>query len=160
MHPTFQLVKRHCSPRDFQLSLLGVLLLWPLATWSSGTADLNAIVQRWIETNDRDLEAAPHYNYFERIRDDSGTKTYEVTMLFGSPYKRLVKQNGKPLSDEGCQQQEDAFEQTLRDREAKQSIRRHHVAVFSIVDRARRLPTRTAWVSHSRRGQLNCCTSA
>jgi len=43
-----------------------------------------------VEANERDWQAAPKYNYFERDQIGAGTKTYQVLMILGSPYHRLV----------------------------------------------------------------------
>ena len=52
--------------------------------------DVTTIVERWAAANQRDVDASPHYSYFERDRDQEGTKLYEVTPLLGSPFKRLL----------------------------------------------------------------------
>ncbi len=62
--------------------------------------DVQSIIQKSVEANQRDFEAAPDFNYKERDRDPDGkgSKTYQVTMIEGSPYQRLIEVNGKPLS--------------------------------------------------------------
>jgi uncharacterized membrane protein len=102
-----------------QLLSICVLLLGSPAIGSTATPGVNTIVQRWTEANRRDFEAMPHYRYFERIRDDDGTKTYEITMLFGRPYKRLVSEDGKALPDDERRHQEDAFDEARRERAAE-----------------------------------------
>jgi hypothetical protein len=131
MHWTFQLfradygravcrrVLKSKTRGRLQLFSIGMLLLWSPALGPAGAADVNTIVSRWTEANRRDFEAAPQYRYLERIRDDDGTKTYEVTMLFGRPFKRLVEQDDKALTDERRRHQEEAFEQARREREAE-----------------------------------------
>src|SRR5579872_6433547 len=61
-----------------------------------GVLDGDTIVRRSTAANRADWAAAPDYGYMERTRDDDGTKTYDVTMILGSSYKRLVK-NGDTL---------------------------------------------------------------
>jgi len=58
--------------------------------------DGDTIVRRSTVANRADWATAPDYGYMERTRDDDGTKTYDVTMILGSSYKRLVK-NGDTL---------------------------------------------------------------
>ncbi len=59
------------------------------------------IIQRSVEANAADWKAAPDYDYFERDQQlGGGTKTYQVLMIWGSPYQRLVAVNGKPVSPE------------------------------------------------------------
>jgi hypothetical protein len=69
--------------------------------------DAREIVQRAIQVNDRNEEASRNYTYLERqdIRtlDGSGheksrkIETWDVTLLEGSPYRRLVARDDKPL---------------------------------------------------------------
>jgi len=58
---------------------------------------VEAIIQRSVAANQRDWNAAPQYSYCERDRQENGTKTYEATMILGSPYRRLVARNNEPL---------------------------------------------------------------
>ncbi|MGH9502843.1 MAG: hypothetical protein ACRD20_08335 [Terriglobales bacterium] len=63
--------------------------------------DVSTIIQRSVEANAADWKAAPEYDYLECDQQpDGGSRTYEVRMIVGSPYERLVALNGKPLSRE------------------------------------------------------------
>lgn len=64
---------------------------------TTSPASVRAIIQSSVEANNRDWQAAPEYSYFERDRTPGGTRAYSVTMILGSPYRRLVAVNGKPL---------------------------------------------------------------
>ena len=86
-------------------SLVASLQVWPailLAAASLGSVntgiDAPTIIQRSVAANERDWQAAPAYNYFERDHTRDNTKTYFVTMINGSPYRRLVAINGEPLT--------------------------------------------------------------
>ncbi len=61
--------------------------------------DVKTIILKSVEANERDWEAAPHYDYSERIRIDKETRTNEVLMIEGSPYERLIGVNGTTVSD-------------------------------------------------------------
>jgi hypothetical protein len=61
--------------------------------------DVEAIVQRSVAANDKDFQAASNYNYEERERAGGVTKLYQVTMIGGTPYQRLLAVNGEPLSE-------------------------------------------------------------
>ena len=52
--------------------------------------DIQTIVERSIATNEADWRDEPSYDHWER--DDSGdeAKTYQVLMIDGTPYERLV----------------------------------------------------------------------
>jgi hypothetical protein len=60
--------------------------------------DGDTIVRRSMAANRADWAAAPDYAYMERTHDDDGTKTYDVTMIRGSSYKRLIKDGDTLLS--------------------------------------------------------------
>jgi len=60
--------------------------------------DAVTIIQRSVAALRADWKAAPQYNYHERDLENHITKTYEVMMILGSPYQRLVAINGTQLS--------------------------------------------------------------
>jgi hypothetical protein len=78
--------------------LLVVLTL--LATPSQGgiTPDPTDIIQQSVGASHRNLSMAPEFDYFERQLTRDGSKTYAITMMNGSPYRRLTEINGQPLS--------------------------------------------------------------
>jgi hypothetical protein len=69
--------------------------------------DAKQIVQRAVQVNDRNEEIARDYTYLERqdLREMDGSgrvkehrvETWDVTLLEGSPYRRLVARNDQPL---------------------------------------------------------------
>jgi hypothetical protein len=59
--------------------------------------DPDAIIRRSTAANRADWAASPKFEYTEQVRDDDGARTYAVTMLFGTPYKRLIAVDGHPL---------------------------------------------------------------
>jgi hypothetical protein len=68
---------------------------------------------------------ARNYTYLEhqevRTRDGAKTKvresnTWDVTLLEGSPYRRLVARNGQPLSAKEQQQEEEKLRKSIDDR--------------------------------------------
>jgi len=65
---------------------------------AAGQLEVQTIVQRSVQANDKDWQAAPAYSYFERDVQGEGTRTSEVTMIMGSSYYRLVAVDGKPLT--------------------------------------------------------------
>ena len=75
------------------------LYLILLATsMSSPPPSVRTIIQRSLDANQRDWNAAPQYSYRERDGPEGASKTYEVRMILGSPYRRLVAVDGEPLS--------------------------------------------------------------
>lgn len=69
--------------------------------------DANTIIQRSVQALRLDWQAESQFNYVETDVEDHGTRTYQVTMILGSPYQRLIAINHKPLSasDRGKEQQ-------------------------------------------------------
>jgi hypothetical protein len=79
--------------------------------------DAKTIIQRSVEANARDWKAAPDYDNYERdLQPGGGTKTYEVMMILGSPYQRLVAVNGKPLPAEQQKQEQQKLDATIAQR--------------------------------------------
>jgi hypothetical protein len=81
--------------------------------------DVTSIIQKSVEANNRDWDADPNYDYVERDRDAHGSKTYEVTMISGSPYERLIEVNGRKLEGEQAAEQQKKFESTVSERRAE-----------------------------------------
>lgn len=81
--------------------------------------DVSAIIQKSVAANDRDWDADPEFDYYETDRDASGTKTYQVTTQYGTPYERLVAISGKQLSMSQKQQEERKFEKAMTQRRAE-----------------------------------------
>ena len=52
--------------------------------------DVSTIVERSVAANDKDFAAEPKFNFKERDRTGKTTKTFQVTMIDGSPYQRLL----------------------------------------------------------------------
>jgi hypothetical protein len=92
---------------------------------------VDGIVRQWMAANRRDFEATPHYDYSERDKDDSGSKTYDVEMLLGTPYKRLIAVNGRPLSqDERRKHAEDFADERTRRQEESPDERADRLAEY------------------------------
>jgi hypothetical protein len=76
-------------------------------TIAAGADDAREIVRRSVNAGDENVRAARNYTFRERNEgktlDGSGrvtkteVETYDVTLLDGSPYKRLVSRDDKPL---------------------------------------------------------------
>lgn len=60
--------------------------------------DVKTIIERSVAANATDFNAAPEFNHKVTERGADGSKTYEVTMIDGSPYRRLIAVNGEPLA--------------------------------------------------------------
>ena len=97
-----------------------------------GEPDVKEIIAKSVEANQRDFKAAPDFNWKERDRTPSGgSKTYQVEMIDGSPYYRLIMLNGKPLSP-AQEAQEKRKEQQARQQRKSESPaqRKQRIAKF------------------------------
>ena len=83
---------------------------------ASADDNVATIIQRSVEANNRDWDAAPQFDYSERDQGTDGSKTYAVTMLYGSPYRRLTAVDGKRLSAEKEAEEQKKFEKVLSER--------------------------------------------
>jgi hypothetical protein len=93
---------------------------------SSASPDVQELIRRSVNAIESDWKQAPNYTFVERDveskKDAPPTvKTYEVLMIEGSPYNRLMALNDRPLN-----QTEQAVEQ--RKLEMETSRREHESA--------------------------------
>jgi hypothetical protein len=100
--------------RTNALPVLGVVLLCSIA--STAQEDVSSIIQRSVEANNRDWAAVPEFNNRERDRTKDGDKTYAVTMLYGSPYQRLIAVNGQPVSPQKEKEEQKKYQQAVEQR--------------------------------------------
>lgn len=79
------------------------------------------IVRRSVDNTNADWAAAPHYTFTERdITTKNGrrtAKTYQVLMLNGSPYNKLLMSDGHKLSREQAAAEESKLQQEKMRRE-------------------------------------------
>ena len=88
--------------------------------------DAREIVRRGVEIDRKNLEIARNYTYLERDEtrelDGSGKvkstkiQTWDVTLLEGSRYRRLVARNDRPLSSKEQQREEDKLRKSIEER--------------------------------------------
>jgi len=107
--------------------LLFAALLAPILASVSGSAQqlgANEIIQRSVEVNRKDWDAAPGYDYFQRERDGEKSKTYEEIMLSGSRYERLVAIDDRPLSPEDEAKERHRFQKAMAQRQQESPDKR------------------------------------
>jgi hypothetical protein len=103
----------------FRLAALSPLLALSLYADVRTAETAETIIAKSVQANERDWHAEPQYSYTQTTKDSTGTKTYEVTMLFGSPYKRLVRVNGEPLSPQERDREQQKFNEALARRRSQ-----------------------------------------
>lgn len=119
-------------PILFSVLAIGFARILPAAA-AGGAPCADEIVRRSVAANQADWKAAPAYSFTERDVEShrGGVKTvkiYRTLMLFGSPYRRLIGVDDRPLS-----KQQDARERSKLKAEATRRSRQ------SPAGRARRI---------------------
>jgi hypothetical protein len=103
-----------------------VLVFLAAACSLAGAADPREIVRRSTERMDENLAVARNYTFLERsetreLDSDGHVKTrkillYDVTLLEGSPYRRLVGKDDHPLSQDEERGEEKKLQASIADR--------------------------------------------
>jgi hypothetical protein len=88
--------------------------------------DPREIVRRSVEIDRKNAEIARNYTFLERqeVRELDGSgevkstrnQTWDVTLLEGSPYRRLVARNDQPLSPKEQKKEEDKLRRSIEQR--------------------------------------------
>ena len=97
-------------------------LLSVVALGQSGQDNVTEIIKRSSAAMENNWKAAPGFSYTERdVQSKKGgaqvTKTYEVALIEGSNYNRLVAVNDRPLSKTQEQQEEQKFRAEIQKRQ-------------------------------------------
>jgi hypothetical protein len=90
----------------------------------AGALDANTIIQRSVQVVRWDWQVAPRFNYIERDVVDHGTRTYQVTMILGSPYQRLIAINQKPLAASDREKEQQKLNQVIAGRRKESKAQR------------------------------------
>jgi hypothetical protein len=110
-------MRLHLRPVVYSLSLLVGILSFSGFSLAQQQEDPATIVRKSAEANDRDWEAVPKYDNYERDRTKDGDKTFAVTMLDGSPYERVVAINGRKLTGDKEKEEQKKYEKAVNDRQ-------------------------------------------
>lgn len=82
--------------------------------------DVRGIIQRSVAANEVNWKAAPNYTFVERDVEAKGathtTKTYQVLMIEGSQYNKVIAINDKPLNAAQQAQEEKKLQQEIAHR--------------------------------------------
>jgi len=113
-------VAPHPASKIMYLAVLCILSL----THTSAQDDVRTIMQHSVDANRTDWQAAPTYDYFERDEENGQTKIYEVIMILGSPYERLVAVNGEPLTVDQQAAEQHKLDQVTARRQQESSEQR------------------------------------
>ena len=116
-------------------TVLGVVLLISGPSLAQETAA--SILEKSAEANRRDWAAATQFDNDERDIDKNGDKTYRVTMLFGSPYQRLIAVNGHDLSSGQQEEEQKKYEDAVQQRQHESPAQRSQRIAKYEADRKR-----------------------
>lgn len=97
-----------------------------LATAAAQPPDAREIMRRSVEANDQNWKIARNYTFLERVEehqlDSAGRiktkeiKTFDVTLLEGSPYRRLVERNDHPLAPDEKKKEQEKLTRSIAER--------------------------------------------
>jgi len=100
-----------------------------LIGFPANAQDVREIVRRAFELNQKTEELSQNYTFLQtehvRMLDGKGgvkrdtSKTEDITVLEGSPYRRLVARNGKPLTPEEQKQEDERLKRSDEERRAE-----------------------------------------
>ncbi len=107
----------------------------PAPTPTLPASNPTEIVQQSVINTNRDWAAAPHFNFTEHdVITEHGVrtvKTYQVLMIDGSPYNKVIAENGKPLSSsEAAEEERKLQEETARRNAETPAERRKRIAEY------------------------------
>jgi hypothetical protein len=102
--------------KRFLVGLLCILCV-SSAPLCAQSPDAEEIVKRSVEFTQKDWKQTPNYDYFERDLEPGHSKTYEVLMILGSRYRRLVAMDDQPLPPELAAREEELLRKARSDRE-------------------------------------------
>jgi hypothetical protein len=107
-------------------ALLRLLALFAASMGLCAAQDAREIVERSISLDKRFSEAVLDYAYVQHVEqrdlDSKGaakrvtSRDYEVMLIEGTPYMRLVRRNGKPLAPDEEREQRQRLEQVIAGR--------------------------------------------
>lgn len=95
--------------------------------------DAVSIVRKSVARDSHNWAIAKDYTYLEEReeRPSGQRKTFEVTMLYGQPYRRLMRKNGQPLPENEERKEREKFEKAAAERrDEKPEKRRERLAEF------------------------------
>src|SRR5215471_6673403 len=90
------------------------------------TNDPKEIIRRSVEIDHKTMERARNYTCqqreVEKHLDSHGAvksveaKTWDITVLYGEPYSRLIQKNDKPLSEKDAKKEDEKMDKFIAER--------------------------------------------
>lgn len=117
-----------------QSSMRIALALVPLAVAAAQPPDPSEIIRRSLTANEQNWAAARNYTFLQRTEerrvDSAGRvkskniKTYDITLLEGSPYLRLVEREDRPLPAAEERREQEKLQKSIADRQKETPAQR------------------------------------
>jgi hypothetical protein len=114
---------------------LQMLILLGAGAVFAVSPDVQDIVRRSVENNQKNWKAGPEYSFTETdVEAKSGKttrRTYRVTMIDGSPYNELLAENGEPLTGaRAAVEKKKLQEETAQRRAESPAARQRRIAAY------------------------------
>ena len=110
------------------LSGMAALFLASSLAWGDGLSS-NEIIKRSVAASERNWKAAPNWSFIERDAQPGNgqttSKTYQVLMIEGSQYNKLIALNDQALSAEQNAKEERKLEREIEKRRNESSADRN-----------------------------------
>jgi len=107
------------------MRLIVLIATLSMAVSACAQLDVATIIKRSLEVSNADWQAAPQYDHFESdLQPDGGTRTYEVMMILGSDYQRLVAVSGQPIPPEEQASEQQKLEHVIAQRQSESPSQR------------------------------------
>ncbi len=111
-----------------------VLVLAAVASGAGQVPDIGTLIDRSIVASDNNWKIARNYTFVERseqrqLDSDGRVKsrrilTYDITLLEGSPYRRLTQRDDKPLSADENRKEEEKLRKSNEERRKETAAQR------------------------------------
>ncbi len=118
----------------FRAALLLFVLLTPHALFPALKPQAVDIIRKAFEADQENAEIARNYTFHERIENrffgkkgkllDANSKTWDITLLDGSEYRRLILKNDKPLSEKQEAKEQRKLEKSIQKMRAETAKQR------------------------------------
>jgi hypothetical protein len=115
-----------CRRSYIQLALVSAIVGAAAISASAASTGPNVqtIIEKSVEANQADFKAAPGFSHRECDRTANGSKTWEVMMIDGSPYQRLIAVNDEPLSKDEDKKEQRKLNEAIAKRKSESAEQR------------------------------------
>src|SRR5215831_11693359 len=117
-------MRRQCtSPRGGTVSATALWFLAAASAWAASNLSIDDIVSRSVAAVQANWKAAPEFGFREHdVITKGGTRrvrTYQVWMLEGSTYNKLIAEDCRPLSASEAFREEEKLQQEVQVRRSE-----------------------------------------